>query len=243
LAEYDAPFCKLLADGTGAVVVSTQYRCAPVHTFPAAHEDVEDVARWLLANAEEKLGADPELMTVSGFSAGANLALGISQRAGLCPPAKTAVKASVTFYAPVDLRLPPEAKPKPDNYPKRDPLGFFLPLLADSYANRQNLVRNASSPVLHPILAPAGKLPRDMCFIIAAVDILLHEQLAFTERLSKEIEAEGGARRLQRRVFEEGFHGWLELPAGVIDEKSRMEAFDTAVSFIKTTHKHHGFVL
>lgn len=78
LAEYDATFCKLLADGTGAVVVSTQYRCAPAHTFPAAHEDVEDVARWLLANAEEKLGADPELMTVSGFSAGANLALGIS---------------------------------------------------------------------------------------------------------------------------------------------------------------------
>ena len=49
-----------------------------------------------------------------------------------------------------------------------------------------------------------------MCFIIAAVDILLHEQLTFTERLSKEIEAEGGARRLQRRVFKEGFHGWLE---------------------------------
>lgn len=76
-----------------------------MHTFPAAHEDVEDVARWLLANAEEKLGADPELMTVSGFSAGANLALGISQRAGLCPPAKTAVKASVTFYAPVSKSI------------------------------------------------------------------------------------------------------------------------------------------
>jgi acetyl esterase/lipase len=101
LAEYDAPFCKLLADRTGAVVVSTQYRCAPVHTFPAAHEDVEDVARWLRENAREELGADPELLTVSGFSAGANLVLGASQTEGLCPPAKTAVKASVTFYAPV----------------------------------------------------------------------------------------------------------------------------------------------
>jgi hypothetical protein len=42
----------------------------------------------------------PELLTVSGFSAGANLLLGISQSEGLCPPAKT-VKASVSFYAPV----------------------------------------------------------------------------------------------------------------------------------------------
>lgn len=62
---------------------------------------MEDVARWLRENAREKLGADPELLTVSGFSAGANLVLGVSQTEGLCPPAKTAVKGSVTFYVPV----------------------------------------------------------------------------------------------------------------------------------------------
>jgi acetyl esterase/lipase len=105
IAEYDAPFCKLLADKTGAVVVSTQYRSAPVHTFPAAHEDVEDVARWLRENARDELGADPELMSVSGFSAGGSLALGVSQTEGLCPPAKTAVKASVTFYTPVRSKV------------------------------------------------------------------------------------------------------------------------------------------
>jgi acetyl esterase/lipase len=101
IAEYDVPFCKRVADETGAVVVSTQYRCAPVHTFPAAHEDVEDVVSWLRENAADVLGANPELLTVSGFSAGANLALGVSQMEGLCAPASTAVKASVTFYAPV----------------------------------------------------------------------------------------------------------------------------------------------
>jgi hypothetical protein len=49
-----------------------------------------------------------------------------------------------------------------------------------------------------------------MCFVIGAVDILLHEQLTFAERLKKEIEAEGDGRRLQIRVFDEGFHGWLD---------------------------------
>lgn len=103
LAEYEAPFCTLLAQKTGAVVVSTQYRCAPVHTFPAAHEDVEDVAMWLRENAERLLGADPELMTVSGSSAGANLALAVSQLDAFCPPSRTAMKASVTFDAPVSF--------------------------------------------------------------------------------------------------------------------------------------------
>ena len=50
---------------------------------------------------KDKLGADPELLTVSGFSAGANLVLGIPQQEGLCLPAKTAVKTSVIFGAPV----------------------------------------------------------------------------------------------------------------------------------------------
>jgi acetyl esterase/lipase len=103
LAEYDAGFCERVCRETGAAVVSTQYRHSPRHVFPAAHEDIEDVSNWLLKNAEEKWGADPSLLTVSGFSAGSNLAFGVSQMAEgkFRWPNPTAVKGVVAFYAPV----------------------------------------------------------------------------------------------------------------------------------------------
>lgn len=101
IAEYNAGFAQLLAHRTGAVVVCTSYRPAPRHPFPAAIDDVDDVVAYLLDHAERLFAADPRLFTVSGFSAGANLALAASQQPRCHPPAPTAIKASVTFYAPV----------------------------------------------------------------------------------------------------------------------------------------------
>jgi acetyl esterase/lipase len=83
---------------TGAVVVSISYRYAPRYTFPVAHEDVQDVADWLIENAMKLWGADPKLMTVSGFSVGGNLALSIAQRLSR---SDFRVKAALLFYAPV----------------------------------------------------------------------------------------------------------------------------------------------
>ena len=101
LPEYEARFTSLLSERTGAVVISTQYRIAPVHPFPAAIDDIDDVVSFLHKNAERLWNADPTLMTVSGFSAGGNLALAACQQPACHPPASTAIKASVTFYAAV----------------------------------------------------------------------------------------------------------------------------------------------
>jgi acetyl esterase/lipase len=103
LPENEAAFCQRLCRETGAVVVSTQYRYSPRYVFPAAHEDVEDVSKWLLQNAENRFGADPKLLTVSGFSAGSNLAFAVSQMGDgrFKWPSPMAVKGCVTFYAPV----------------------------------------------------------------------------------------------------------------------------------------------
>lgn len=98
LPEGNAPFCRKVSAETGAVVVSTSYQYAPRYTFPVAHEDVQDVADWLVQNAEELWGADPTLMSVSGFSVGGNLVLGIAQRLSR---SEFRVKAAVLFYTPV----------------------------------------------------------------------------------------------------------------------------------------------
>jgi acetyl esterase/lipase len=99
--EAQAGFSKLVVEKTGAVVVAPHYRYAPKHVFPAAIQDAEDVVNWCLENCERLWGADPQLVTVDGFSAGGNLALAV------CNDMRIAevVKASATFYAPVGLLL------------------------------------------------------------------------------------------------------------------------------------------
>jgi acetyl esterase len=56
-----------------AVVVSVDYRLAPEHPFPAAHDDALEAALWVLRHVED-LGGDKERIGIAGESAGANLA-------------------------------------------------------------------------------------------------------------------------------------------------------------------------
>jgi acetyl esterase/lipase len=104
LPESDALFCQKLAEQTGAVVFSTTYRYAPEHVFPAAIDDIDSVIQYLQQHAEY-YGVDPKLLSVSGFSAGGTLALAASQQPNCHPPSATSIKASVTYYAPVRVRL------------------------------------------------------------------------------------------------------------------------------------------
>ncbi|KKY26611.1 putative lipase esterase family [Diplodia seriata] len=216
IPEYNAAFASLLSSRTGAVVVLSSYRFAPLHPFPAAIDDIDDVLSWLRSNAAQGLGADPSLLTISGFSAGANLALGATQqqsnhRSDSNTTITTDIKASVTFYAPVDLRLPPHEKPVPAGLPETNPIGAILPL-SDAYvaSGAVSRERNMADARLHPILAELRTLPGRMLFVIPTLDILLHEQLVLVERLKREIEKEGKGRFVESLIVEGQWHGWVE---------------------------------
>lgn len=62
-----------VAAGTGAVVVSPDYRLAPTHPYPAAVEDAVATLEWAVDNAGE-FGADGTRVAVMGDSAGGTLA-------------------------------------------------------------------------------------------------------------------------------------------------------------------------
>jgi epsilon-lactone hydrolase len=82
--------CRLatsrIALGLGVRVIAPDYRLAPEHPFPAAHEDVLAVYRELIGT----LGVRPAKFAVAGESAGASMAVSLiadARQAGLPMPA------------------------------------------------------------------------------------------------------------------------------------------------------------
>lgn len=71
--SYDGS-ARALANAAGAVLVAVEYRKAPEHKFPAAHDDAFAAYQWVLANAATLQG-DPSRVAVAGESAGGNLAI------------------------------------------------------------------------------------------------------------------------------------------------------------------------
>ncbi|MEU7026577.1 alpha/beta hydrolase [Streptomyces sp. NPDC046275] len=72
--------CARICTDTGALVIAVDYRLAPEHPYPAAPTDAWTALRWAAA-AHAELGLDPARLAVSGHSAGACLAAGLTLRA------------------------------------------------------------------------------------------------------------------------------------------------------------------
>ena len=87
--ETHASLCKHLAHLAHCAVLSLDYRLAPEHTFPTAHNDAFDALKWLAANAAS-LGLDATRIAIGGDSAGGTL---------------TAATAIAARDAGMDLRL------------------------------------------------------------------------------------------------------------------------------------------
>jgi acetyl esterase len=78
--DTEHPAAILVAGGSGAVVISVNYRLAPEHQYPAALDDAYAVLTWTAEHAAE-LGIDPGRIAVGGHSTGAGLAAAVALRA------------------------------------------------------------------------------------------------------------------------------------------------------------------
>ncbi len=118
LASHRA-LCSHLAHFSGAQVLNVDYRLAPEHPAPAAHDDAFAAYQWALAN-----GYAASAIALAGDSAGGNLALSTAVRArneGLALPA-----AIVALSPALDLASEGESHHTVDDpFITRELMGFF----------------------------------------------------------------------------------------------------------------------
>ena len=93
------PFCQAFSHHTGCTLISIDYRLAPEHTFPAAHNDCLAAAKWIAEHINE-LGPANGKMILAGDSAGANLA--VCSALSLDPAVASKVAGEILIYPVTD---------------------------------------------------------------------------------------------------------------------------------------------
>ena len=108
--RQDEHLVRGIAGEVGATVVNVDYSTAPRARYPRSHEECYDVLRWVQQSGDA-MGWDGARVSISGISAGGNLALGaveLARRAG-----DPALRACVLIVPLVDASLPAEQYTSP----------------------------------------------------------------------------------------------------------------------------------
>ncbi|KAJ1030061.1 hypothetical protein NDA16_000974 [Ustilago loliicola] len=101
----DREFILQAVKALGCTVLESDYRKGPEYAYPSAHDDAEDVVRWVLSRSDR---FDVERIALSGFSAGAALALSTGNFFG-----NDKIRAISALYPPVDIVGTPSQVPSP----------------------------------------------------------------------------------------------------------------------------------
>ena len=96
-ATSDDPLCRDLCARSGALILSVDYRHAPEHRFPDAHEDAVATLHWVAGHVAQ-LGGIPGQLAVAGWSAGATHAAAVALA---CRDARTPALSGQLLIAPV----------------------------------------------------------------------------------------------------------------------------------------------
>jgi acetyl esterase/lipase len=186
-----------LAEATGLYAVSVGYRLAPEHPYPAALEDCEDAALWLLEQGLEELGA-PDRLAIGGESAGAHLSvttlLRLRDRHGITG----AFRAANLVYGVYDLSMTPSQR----NWGDRE-LVLSTPIMrwfGGCFVGDRD-ADTLRDPDLSPLYAHLHDLPPAL-FSVGEQDPLLDDSLFMAARW----QAAGNQAELQ--VWPESVHGF-----------------------------------
>lgn len=200
--------CRALAAQSGAAVVAVDYRLAPEHPFPAAHDDAKAVVEALQRDGAA-LGVDGARLAVAGDSAGGNLAAATSLTV-------KGLRAQLLVYPVLDCveESPSYEAFATGHFLTREAMRTFVRSYLPSVEDRARL---EASPLRHRDKLP-GAPPA--LVVTAEADVLRDEGLAYVEALRAagvEVESESGRGML---------HGFMNLQG--VGEARRVMARSSA---------------
>ena len=220
-ADNQDPLLEAVAEFGGLTAVSVEYRLAPEHLYPAAHDDCEDAALWLLEHGAEALGV-PARFAIGGESAGAHLSvttlLRLRDRHGITG----AFGGANLVYGAFDVSGTPSSRSFGDRLLvlSASSMAWFT----DTYYDGRD-AEALRDPDISPLFADLRDMPPAL-FTVGTADALLDDSLFMAARW----EAAGNDADL--RVYAEGCHVFnaFELAIAETANVSQIEFLRGAVA-------------
>jgi acetyl esterase/lipase len=194
------------ARATNLTMVSVDYRLAPENPYPAAADDCEAAAVWLVENAANEFGADR--LYIGGESAGANLAvvtlLRMRDRHGF----DGFEKANLVFGC-FDISMTPSQR----NWGERNLL-ISTPTIEWYNNHYVPDPHQRRDPEVSPLYAQLGNLPEAL-FTVGTMDPLLDDTLFMHARWL------AAGNRAQLAVYPGGAHAFTAFPISIAKTANR----------------------
>jgi acetyl esterase/lipase len=186
-----------LATNIGLACVSVEYRLAPEHPYPAAPEDCEAAALWLIQHSQQMFGTSRRV--IGGESSGAHLAALTLLRLRDCGY-PTAFRGANLAFGVYDLSLTPSVL--------RATAGTLITSRQQIEQARSTFLpagTDPRDPAVSPLYADLGNLPPAL-FCVGTLDPLIDDSLFMHARWI----AAGNLAELA--VYPGGLHGLTAFP-------------------------------
>jgi acetyl esterase len=195
-----------IVETTGLACVSVEYRLAPEHPCPAAQDDCEAAARWLIDNAKALFGT--QRLAIGGESAGAHLSVTTLLRLRDSGHA-TAFCAANLIYGVFDLSMTPSQRQADATLVvNRTLLEGAVAAFVPAHIDRR-------LPDVSPLYGDLRGLPPAL-FTVGTLDPLLDDSLFMHARWV----AAGNQARLA--IYPGGAHGFTSFQCALADEANAL---------------------
>ena len=208
--------CRRLCHQNQMVVISVDYRLAPEHSYPAAHEDAWSAFLWVREQATS-LGIDNTRIAVAGDSAGGNLSACLAHR---CRKENISLWAQILIYPFIDGRLTnPSITRNGEGYLlTREALFWFQ----KTYVPRKE---DRCIPEVSPCFEKDFQHLAPALILTAQYDPLLDDGYAYAEQLRK------AGVRVSYREYPHLVHGFMNIP---LVSREALWAFDDIRDFLRS---------
>jgi len=210
IPETHAKLTQQIAAGTGAIVVSVDYRLAPENPYPAGLDDCVAAFRWVRDNAPA-LGGDPTRIAIAGDSAGGNLAATTALR--LLADGEEPPSAAVLLVPWLDLAMNTGSFRTlgPDDVIIDD---IVMNFYRTSYAPKPE---QWDDPFVSPLRADLSRFP-PTCVVAGGIDPLCDDSVLFADKL------EAAGREVVLHDYAGMPHGFMFFP-GIEDGERSIDEF------------------